>query len=148
MLANVVWPALVLTVGWLHWQPICIGLVIEYVYVRYILDMAIKQSIVADLAANVVSGVAGFFLIPISGILWELLATFTVNQIAGWGTFNPISWIVTTFLAASMNAFLEALVYRYYFGVSLPYKSKRFLWLILANLVSVGIAFFYLPTSF
>lgn len=147
MLSNIVWPALVLTLGWLHWQPLCTGLVIEYVYVRSILDMPIKRSIVADLTANVVSGVAGVFLIPMFGIFWELLASFTINLIAGWGTFNPLSWIVTTFLAASINAFLEAFAYRYFFNVSLPCRSKRFLWLILAN-ISVGIAFFYLPTSF
>jgi hypothetical protein len=139
--ANVVWPALYLETRLFSWWAIGIGLVVEFFFVRWLFGLAVKQAIVAALSANLVSAVLGLLLIPLAGLFWELLPGSVINWVLGWGTFNPLTWIATFFIGCLVNALLEGAVYKKWFVKSFRFKSKQFGWLIIANAISVGVAF-------
>ncbi len=88
---------------------------------------------------NLASTVLGIVLIPLSGFVWELLASFTIYPLLNVGTFNPVTWGATLLLAAGVNAVVEGSVLRYGFKQAL---GRRGFWILFAaNLVSVAIAF-------
>lgn len=138
--ANIVWPALYLETRLFSWWAISVGLVIEYFFVRRLFDLAPGRAALADISANAASAIVGVVLIPISGIVWELFPASVYNWALGWGTFNPITWMGTFFLACLINAVLEGAVYKKMFKLDLKFKSKNFWWLVLANAFSVGVA--------
>jgi hypothetical protein len=138
--ANMVWPALYLETRLFSWWAISVGLVVEYFFVRKLFGLAPKRAAIADLSANAVSAVAGIVLIPVGGIVWEFFPGSLYMWVFGWGTFNPITWAGTFFLACVINALLEGLVYKHAFKVNFLFKSKKFWWLVLANVFSVGVA--------
>jgi hypothetical protein len=70
--ANVVWPALYLETRLFSWWAISVGLLVEYLFIRRVFGLSPKKALLADVIANVVSAVAGIFLIPVAGILWEI----------------------------------------------------------------------------
>lgn len=139
--ANVVWPALYLETRLFSWWAISVGLVIEYMFVRWLFGLAPSRAAIADLSANAVSAVVGLVLIPLAGIAWELFPASVYNWALGWGTFNPITWAGTFLLACVVNAILEGVVYKKAFKVDFKIRSKKFGWLVLANAFSVGVAF-------
>ena len=139
--ANVVWPALYLETRLFSWWAISVGLVIEYLFVRWLFGLTPGRAAVADLFANAASAVVGVVLIPVSGIVWELFPASIYNWAFEWGTFNPITWTSTFFIACVINALLEGFVYKKVFKLDLKIKSKKFWWLVLANTFSVGVAF-------
>jgi hypothetical protein len=139
--ANLVWPALYLETRLFSWWAIAVGLVIEYFFVRWLFGLMPKRAVIADLSVNVVSMVAGILLIPLGGIAWELFPGSVYMWALGWGTFNPVTWAGTFFLACVINALLEGWVYKKAFKVDFRFRSKQFWWLVLANAFSVGVAF-------
>jgi hypothetical protein len=138
--ANMVWPALYLETRLFSWWAITVGLVIEYLFIRRLFNLAPKRAAIATFTANAASAVAGVIFIPVSGIVWELFPGSLYMWAFGWGTFNPLTWGGTVFLACLINAFIESVIYRKVFKVSLVIKSKAFLWLVVANAFSVGVA--------
>jgi len=139
-LANVVWPALYLETRLFSWWAIGIGLLVEFFFLRWLFGLSYKQAALADLSANAVSAVTGLVLIPVAGFLWELFPGSLINWVFDWGTFNPVTWLGTFLLACVVNALLEAIVYRTWFVRDLRFRSKQFVWLILVNAISVGVA--------
>ena len=139
--ANVVWPALYLETRLFSWWAIGIGLVVEFFFVRWLFGMSAKQAAIADLSANAVSAVAGLVLIPLAGVVWELFPGSVINWAFDWGTFNPVTWGGTFLLACLINALLEGAVYKKWFAPEFRFKSRKFLWLVVANAISVGAAF-------
>ena len=81
---------------------------------------------------NAVSALVGWVLIPISGILTEiLLLPF------GQGTFHLSHWIVDYVFVALVNTCIEGLAMKWIF----KYSFKRvFWWLFAANAVSVALS--------
>lgn len=137
--ANVVWPALYLSERMLAVWPIAAGLLVEFFCVRYITNLRGWRCVWADVSMNLASTLLGIFLIPLSGILWEFLAHFTLGQLINFGTFDPVSWGVTVIISACVNAVLEGWVLRSGFHQTL---GRRGFWLLVAaNLVSVTMAF-------
>jgi len=139
--ANVVWPALYLETRLFSWWAISIGLLIEFFFVRWLFSLSQKQAIIASVSANAVSAVAGIVLIPLAGIAWELFPGSIINRAFGWGTFNPVTWVATFFLACLVTGIIEGAVYKKWFAPEFGFKSKAFLWLLGANSLSVGAAF-------
>ena len=86
---------------------------------------------------NIASGLLGIILIPVLGILWELGVGIPLSLL-GMGTFNLITWTATFFIAVGSNALIETYALKY--AHKMPFGRSRFLWLCLANGVSVGIA--------
>lgn len=139
--ANLVWPALYLEVRLFSWWAISAGLLIEYLFVRRLFGLSPKRAVIADATANALSALAGLLLIPAAGVVWEIFPGSMYMHAIGWGTFNPATWAGTFMLACVINAVVEGLVYRKVFKLEFRFRGRKFGWLILANALSVGVAF-------
>jgi hypothetical protein len=137
--ADVVWPALFLETRLITWWTIGLGLLVEFFFVRGLFSLTVKKAAIATVAANAVSAVLGLPLIPIAGIAWEFFPGQLYMRAMNWGTFNPITWAATFALACFITTVIEALVYRHAFKFSV--HRREFSWLLLANALSVGVAF-------
>jgi len=137
--ADMVWPALYLETRLFTWWTIGLGLLIEFFIVRWLFALPIRKAAVATVVANAVSAVAGVPLIPIAGIIWEFFPGMLYMGPLHWGTFNPITWGATFLLACLVTTATEALVYRY--GFKFRVRRREFLWLCVANSLSIGVAF-------
>ena len=145
-IANVVWPALILETRILSWWAITLGLSIEYLFVRKLLQVQPKQAIIYTIFANIVSAILGLFLIPISGIIWEMFPGSLIYHYLN----VSVTWWPTFIMACLINVALEGYVYKDVFGLRFRFKSKLFFWFLLANALSVGAAFasiFIIPLS-
>jgi len=139
--ANIVWPALYLETRLFSWWAIGLGLLIEFFFIKWLFGLSVQRTVIADVSANTVSSIAGIVLIPLAGIVWEVFPASVINWLFGWGTFNPVTWVATFVLGCLINAWLEGAVYRKWFAPSFRFKSKAFLWLLVANGFSVGAAY-------
>lgn len=138
--ANVVWPALYLETRLFTWWAISIGLIIESIFILWLFRLPVKKSVIAVVAANTVSAIAGILLIPLSGIAWELFPASIYKSMFEWGTFNPLTWAGTFGLACLINATIEGAIYRKWFVPKFRFRSINFIWIIFANAFSVGAA--------
>lgn len=139
ILANLVWPALYLTSRMLAVWPIAAGLLVEFFFIRRATNLRGRRCLTADITMNLASAALGMLLIPLSGILWELLAGITIHPLFNVGTFNPATWGATVLLAAAINAVIEGFVLQKGFKQKLGRRGFRLLFA--ANFVSVSIAF-------
>jgi hypothetical protein len=139
ILANLVWPALYLSSRMLAIWPIAAGLLVEFFFVRRATNLRGGRCLTADITMNLASAALGIILIPLSGFIWELLATFTIYPLFKVGSFNPVTWGATGLLAAGVNAVVEGWVLQNGFKQKLG--RRGFGLLFVANLVSVSIAF-------
>jgi hypothetical protein len=132
-LADITFPELLFAARLLAWWVILIGLTIELPFVRLITGFPLKRCIVADLAMNTASTLLGFVLISLLGIGWELKGYET------WGSrFETIHWAGTFLLAVVVNAVIEMTVLC--LGFKQKFTLRSFLWLCVANSLSVAIA--------
>ena len=139
LLANLVWPSLLLVGRVFAVVPILAGLIIEFFYLRYATSLRGMRCVWADLSMNFVSALLGILLIPLSGLGWELIASVTIYPLFNMGSFNPVTWIACVILGALGNAVVEGLVLKRGFGLSI---GRRGFWLLAAvNLVTVAIAY-------
>jgi hypothetical protein len=137
--ADMVWPALYLETRLFTWWTIGLGLLIEFFFVRWLFSLSVSKAAIATTTANAVSAIAGVPLIPLAGIAWEFFPGLLYTGPLGWGTFNPVTWGATFLLGCLITTLIEALVYRY--GFKYLVRRREFLWLGLANSLSVGVAF-------
>lgn len=137
--ANMVWPALYLETRLFTWWAIGIGLLVEMLAIRIIFGIAWQKSAVASVAANAGSALLGIPLIPLAGIAWELFPGSLYLKLLDWGTFNPVTWAATFIIACLLNALIEGFILRRWF--KLPVGRRQFWLLVVANAISVGIAF-------
>ena len=146
MLADVIWPALLLEGRILTWWAIITGLVVEYLFVRRITNLPIARALLADIVMNAVSTLLGMLAIPFACIVWEFFPGIFLYKIFNIGTFNPGTWTATIIIAAGINALIEGFVLRRFFKQ--PITKSGFWLLFAANAISVGLAFgslLYLP---
>ncbi|CAN5893719.1 hypothetical protein BH11VER1_BH11VER1_01510 [soil metagenome] len=150
LLADIVWPAVLLEGRILTWWSILAGLIVEYFFVRRITDLSFSRAVIADIAMNTASALLGVILIPMAGIIWEFVPGFVLYKVFNFGTFNPASWIATTLMAAAINTFIERFVLRKFFKQ--PVAGARRFWLLFAgNAISIAIAFgsfIYVPPRY
>ncbi len=137
--AAFVWPAVYLETRLFSLWVVGLGLIVEFFFVRWLFRPSLGKAALATFAASVVSAVAGAVLVPLAGIAWEFLAMWSYQRWFGWGSFNPLTWLVTLVLACLINTTVECLIYR--FGFRFTVKRREVLWFLLANAVSVGLAF-------
>ncbi|HUO06062.1 MAG TPA: hypothetical protein VMU16_12770 [Candidatus Binataceae bacterium] len=123
---------------WSVW-PIAIGLAIEFFFYWKIYEITPGKALIADIVANAISAGLGIVLIPLAGILWEFSVGRIVASAIHWGTFNPVTWVATVLLSATINAAVEGyslkLIFKY------PFNRRIFGWLSVANFFSVAVAF-------
>jgi hypothetical protein len=137
-LADVVWPSLFLAERMLSWWIIAAGLVIEFFFVRWLTGAVPGRAALMTLVMNAISTAAGVVAIPISGLAWELIASVSLLPLMNWGTFNPVTWLVSAVLAALVNAVIEVGSLRLIFKV--PLSKRLFWWLAVANFITAGMA--------
>jgi len=135
---NVVWPALYTETKVSSLPIILLSLVLEYLVIRQLFKSNIKKSALYAITANVVSGVIGLVLRPLSGIAWELSLGMLVMWIFDWGTFNPVAWFFVPIIGGAINASLELLTIKLIWKEKFTKKNFLSLWAI--NWITVGIA--------
>ena len=129
--ANIVWPSLFIVTGMMSWYIILAGLVIEILFIKKIINPGWVKSIVMSLGMNVASAIIGLLIIPVSGFI----AAIVFGMI--WNTFDLALWAISYILAVFSNVCIEGLFIKLVF--KLPFK-KNFLWLLIANSLSVVLA--------
>lgn len=132
--ANIVWPSLYIVSGMMKWYIILAGLVIELLFVKFVLKPTWVKSIVMAVGMNVASAVLGMFFIPFTGLVAALL--YGLMPFAG-GTFDWIVWGMSYILAVLSNVVIEGLFLKLVF--KLEFK-KNFRWILVANALSVILA--------
>ena len=132
--ANIVWPSLYIVSGMTKWYIILAGLVIEVLFVKFVLKPTWVKSIVMAVGMNVASAVLGMFFIPFTGLVAALL--YGLMPFAG-GTFDWIVWGMSYILAVLSNVVIEGLFLKLVF--KLEFK-KNFRWILVANALSVILA--------
>lgn len=137
-LGNVVWPALYTEAKVSSLPIIALSLVLEFLVIRALFRKNIQISALMVIAANLVSGLAGLFLRPLSGIAWELSLGYLVMWMFGWGTFNPVAWFFVPIIGGAINATLELLVMKFIWKTN--FSKRNFLSFWAANWATVGIA--------
>ncbi len=136
--ADVVWPSLFLAGRLFTWWIIVAGLVVEFFFVFWLTRVNPLRAGLMTVVMNAVSTGIGIVGIPLSGILWELMATITILPLFHWGTFNPVTWFVSCVLATLLNTVIETGSLRLIFKVA--WTKRLFWWLALANVITVGMA--------
>ncbi len=71
--ANLIWPSIYIVQQYYAWYVILVGLIIEIVAAHIFLKADWKRSAIVMLVPNVISAVLRLLLIPLSGILVEIL---------------------------------------------------------------------------
>ncbi len=133
--ANMVWPSLYIAEGMRSWYVILIGLVSEIIFVKCFLKQSYLKSVVIAFVMNLVSTVLGVVAIPLSGFIGEILMIPF-----GTGTFHPTHWLMSYVFAVLSNVLIEGLTVKFIF----KYKFKKmFLWLCVANAISVIICILF-----
>jgi hypothetical protein len=146
ILADMVWPALILEQRTLSVLPIAAGLVVEWLFLwRADFGLSWKKAVVVDLVMNTVSTGAGIVTIPLLGFLWEIFPGLVIYKLFNIGTFNPGTWSATFVMAVLATTSIEAGVVKW--GFKIPLGSRRFSILCAANAISVAIAFASLWTN-
>jgi hypothetical protein len=140
--ADIIWPSFILEQHLLSIYPIILGLIVEYLFLRYYFKMNIKRAILADLAMNAASVCIGIILIPLSGLAWGYFPGLIFGNL--FGMRNMEEWIVTFLMATFINAGIESFVVQRGFKVTVGVKG--FIILSVANAISVGIAMASIPT--
>ena len=138
--ADVIWPALFVEDRLFSLWPICLGLLVEFFFVRWLTTLSLGRCVVADCTMNAISALLGIFLLPIAGIAWEVFPGILIYKVFHVGTFNPGTWAATFLFAVAINAALESAVLRFIFQQRQPYR-RLFWWLCVANSLSVALAF-------
>ena len=140
IVADMVWPALILEQRILSVLPISAGLVVEWLVLwRADFGLSWKKAAVVDMVMNAASMAAGGVAIPLLGLLWEVFPGLVLYKAFHIGTFNPGTWFATFVMAVLATTAVEAAVVRW--GFNIPLGSRRFWILSAANLTSVAIAF-------
>lgn len=139
LLADMVWPALILEQRLLSAIPIIAGLLTEWLALRLGFGLSWKRAAVVDVVMNLVSTGAGVPLIPLLGLAWEIFPGLVMYKFFNIGTFNAGTWVATFVMATLVTTTVEAAVVKWGFKIALGWR--RFGILGLANSLSVAIAF-------
>ena len=140
LIADMVWPALLLEQRLVAVIPIGVGLIVEWLALRFGgFGLTWRRAALVDVVMNAVSTIAGIPVIPLLGLAWEVFPGTVIYRIFNVGTFNPGTWVATLLLATIATSGIEALVVRWVFKILM--SKRRLGVLFLANAVSIGIAF-------
>jgi hypothetical protein len=138
VLANMIWASLFLEQRLFSLPVILLGLLIEFFFVRRATGLSLKKSMLANLAMNAASLLPGILLIPLSGIIYELVLGQFLYDWFGLGSFSSVSWTITFLLAVLINAVIETLVLAR--GFKQKMGRRGFGWMFFANALSVAVA--------
>lgn len=138
VLGNLVWPALYAETKITSLPVIALGLILELFVIRALFNRSWKVSSIMVIAANLVSGLIGYILRPLSGLAWEVSVGPLLMRMFDWGTFNPVAWFFVPIIGGGINAVLELSTVTLVWKEKFSLKNLLVLWAI--NWTSVGIA--------
>jgi hypothetical protein len=136
--ANVVWPALYAETKISSLPIILASLLIEFFFFKWLFKIDIKNAFFYTITANIASGIAGLFLRPLSGIVWEFSLGMLVMKLFAWGTFNPVAWFFVPVIGGAVNAYLELYAIRIAWKHEIDGKNYFLTWGI--NIITVAAA--------
>ncbi len=136
--ADIVWPALYTETKVSSFPIIGLSLLLEYLFFKWLFKLEFKHAIYYTLVANIVSGILGLFLRPLSGIAYELSLGMLVNWLFHWGTFNPVAWFFVPIIGGALNGILELLIIRIIWKRKITKRNYLLTWGI--NTLTVAIA--------
>jgi hypothetical protein len=139
ILADVVWPALYLSMRLSAWWCIGVSLFLEGAAVWLFANVRPVKAFMASTVMNGVSALCGSLLIPMAGLRWEMVAGHTYNAWFGWGTFNILTQLATWLIAVLVTATIELVVLWLAFCV--PWAKRTGLVVLSANAITVALAF-------
>jgi hypothetical protein len=135
ILADVIWPALLLAGRLAAWWCIALSILIEAAALWQFAKWRPIKAIIASVLMNAVSAFCGTFLLPVAGLRWESTASFTINAWFGWGTFNVVSEAATWLIAVILSSVIETFVLWLVFCA--PWTRRLTLVVLSANAVTV-----------
>jgi hypothetical protein len=138
VLADVVWPALFLSMRLSAWWCIGVSVVIEAVALWRFARMQPVKAAAASVVMNAVSAFCGSLLLPMAGLHWESVATNTYNAWFHWGTFNVGTEAATWLIAVCLSTVIETLVLWLVFFM--PWKRRTILVVLAANAITTALA--------
>ena len=133
VLANVVWPALLLAGRLAAWWCIGLSILIEGVALWRFGGWRPVNAFFASAAMNTVSAFCGVLLLPVAGLRWEAGATFYAWF--GWSTFSLANEAATWVIAVLLNTLIETFVLWLVFCA--PWTRKLTFVVLSANAVTV-----------
>ncbi len=136
--ANVVWPALYTETKVSSVPIICLSLIIEFFFFKWLFGTDVKKTLFYTISANLASGLIGLVARPLSGIVYELSLGMLINWLFSWGTFNPVAWFFVPFFGGAVNAGIEIGTIRLVWKERVT--KKRFFLTLGVNALTVGIA--------
>ncbi len=145
-LANVVWPALYVETKISSIPIIALSLLAELWFFKWLFKLDFKEAFLYALAANVVSGVLGIVLRPLSGIAYEISLGLLINWLFDWGTFNPVAWFFVPVIAGALNAILELGTIRLIWKKRITRRNYYLTWAI--NTATAALATIWVILSF
>jgi len=145
LIADVVWPALFLSMRLTASWCIALSLLLEAAALWRYARIPPLKSLAASALMNVVSALVGYILIPVAGLHFEEIAHRTYNAWFGWGTFNLVTEAATWVLAVGLSTALEVLVLWLVF--LMPWTRRTTLVVLAANAVTVALAWITLAFS-
>lgn len=134
-----VWPALVLEFRLFSWWAVGLALIVDFFAVRRLFPVSSGKTVLAVFVADALAVLVDFVLVPLSGMVWGLIAAWSYQRWFGWETFNPVTWLATLLLAICLNATLKAVVWRFAFRFAVGRREMG--WILLANAGVVLLAF-------
>ena len=139
ILADVVWPALLLTDGLTAWWCIAISILIEAAALWRFAQWRPVKALIASAVMNAVSAFCGTLLLPVAGLRWEVTGGHTFNAWFGWGTFSvaneAATWLIAVIVCTVIESFVLWLVF------CAPWTRRLTLVVLSANAVTVLLAF-------
>ena len=138
VLADVVWPALFLSIRMAAWWCVLGSLLIEGLALWRFAGVRLVKSMAASVTMNAVSAFIGMLLLPLMGIRLEALADATYNAWLDLGTFNPISYVATWFGATLLTTMIECFVLWLVFVM--PWNRRWVAVVLAVNAVTVALA--------
>ncbi len=133
------WPSMIVAYRMYEWFPLfLVFILMKMIFINLLLKTGWMESLKASAAANLVSALTGFLILPLMGFLWDhtLLKTFeTLTET--YGHFTMASWIGNVFYMALYLSMIEIALIA---GVTKAaiHKGFVFSW-IFVNLLSLGI---------
>jgi hypothetical protein len=127
------------------WQAIVLGFGVETAALFFMCGVPFARALLASGAMNAASTLIGAIAIPVLGLGWEFIIGVPMGYLLNWGTFNPVTWVATFFLATAVNTVIELIVVATLFSV--PWTKRTISVFFAANALSVGLAFYVLATT-
>lgn len=138
LLANMVWPALLMAIRLFAWWFIIASLLVEAAALCKFCKISPGRALFGALAANLASALLGLLLLPVIGVELEFVADTTYNVWFGFGTFNPVTQVATWVAATLLNTVVELTVL--WLVAVLPLSRRLGLVVLLANAATATIA--------